>query len=137
MAGIKGTDTKPELILRRGLHKRGFRYRLHDKSLPGKPDLVFPKYHAVLFANGCFWHGHDCHLFRWPQTRKEFWRNKILGNMKRDADTHKKLLAQGWRIGRIWECALKGKTRRPLGEVLDMCATWLFGDQPETEIKGL
>ena len=66
MAGIRGKDTKPELLLRRGLHRLGFRFRLHDNRLPGKPDLVFPKYHAVLFANGCFWHGHDCHLFKCP-----------------------------------------------------------------------
>src|SRR3954470_16295918 len=77
MAGIRGTNTAPEMILRRALHAEGFRYRLHDRRLPGKPDMVFPRHHAVIFAHGCFWHGHDCHLFKWPSTRPEFWQTKI------------------------------------------------------------
>ena len=80
MSGIRGKNTRPELLIRKGLHARGFRFRLHDKRLPGKPDLVLPKYSAVIFVHGCFWHGHDCHLFKWPQSRREFWRKKITRN---------------------------------------------------------
>ena len=107
MSGIRGTDTKPELVLRRGLHQLGFRYRLHDRRLPGTPDLVFPRYNAVIFVNGCFWHGHDCHLFRWPKTREKFWKSKITGNMQRDTRNWGLLEAEGWRILVVWECALK------------------------------
>ena len=77
MAGIKGKNTKPELVIRSALHRRGFRFRLHRKDLPGKPDLVFTRRNAVIFVHGCFWHGHDCHLFRWPKNREDFWREKI------------------------------------------------------------
>ena len=136
MSGIRGTNTRPELVLRRGLHKRGFRYRLHTRKLPGKPDLAFPKHNAVIFANGCFWHGHDCHLFKWPQTREEFWRTKISANKERDTDNLLALRAQGWRVGIVWECAIKGKTRRPPDDVLDQCADWLVSDLPEMEIQG-
>jgi DNA mismatch endonuclease (patch repair protein) len=136
MAGIKGRNTKPELILRRGLHKRGFRYKLHDKSLPGKPDLVFPKYHAVLFANGCFWHGHKCNLFKWPKTREKFWRDKITGNIERDKRTDTALEAAGWRIARIWECSLKGKNKLPLDLIFDDCAEWLLGKKTELDVSG-
>lgn len=136
MAGIRGADTKPELILRRGLHKRGFRYRLHDRSLPGRPDMVFPGHNAVLFADGCFWHGHDCHLFKWPKSRKEFWREKIGGNIERDRRNEQALLDAGWRVARVWECALKGKTRRPVDSVIGDCATWIRSDTPQLEIAG-
>ncbi|MBS9718525.1 DNA mismatch endonuclease Vsr [Pseudohalocynthiibacter aestuariivivens] len=128
MAAIKGKDTRPELILRSGLHARGFRFRLHHKKLPGKPDLVFPKYRAVLFANGCFWHGHECHLFKWPKSREEFWRTKIGGNVERDQRNAADLQSAGWRIGVVWECALKGKWRRDTGDVIDTVATWLSSD---------
>src|SRR4051812_22955527 len=84
MAGIRGKNTKPEILIRGVLHKAGFRFRLHAKHLPGKPDLVLAKYHAAILVNGCFWHGHDCHLFRWPSTKKEFWRAKILKNRAND-----------------------------------------------------
>lgn len=108
MAGIRGKDTRPEMILRRGLHARGFRFRLHDRRLPGSPDLVFPGRRAVIFVHGCFWHGHGCHLFRLPATRQEFWRAKIEGNAARDALAEGALAADGWRVLSIWECALKG-----------------------------
>jgi DNA mismatch endonuclease (patch repair protein) len=118
MSGIRGKDTKPEMIVRRGLHARGFRFRLHDKRLPGKPDLVFPKYHAVIFVHGCFWHGHGCHLFKWPKTREAFWREKIEGNQERDAEINQQLMRTGWRVIEIWECALKGKTDAELEEIV-------------------
>jgi DNA mismatch endonuclease (patch repair protein) len=137
MAGIRGKDTKPELAVRRALHAAGFRYRLHDRTLPGKPDLVFPKHGAVVFVHGCFWHGHDCHLFRLPATRPEFWQAKIEGNAGRDRKAVKALVDAGWRVGTIWECALKGKTRRPAGEVAGVLADWLCGEEPKLEMGGI
>ena len=83
MAGIGPANTKPEMMLRRGLHAMGWRYRLHDPKLPGRPDMVFPGRKAVILVNGCFWHGHDCHLFKWPKSREQFWRHKISGNCAR------------------------------------------------------
>jgi DNA mismatch endonuclease, patch repair protein len=136
MAGIRGKDTKPEIVLRRGLHGRGFRFQLHRSDLPGKPDLVFPRHRAVLFAQGCFWHGHQCRLFKWPQTRNEFWRTKIIQNCDRDKASSKKLREAGWRIGEVWECALKGRSRLDVTEVLDRCERWLLSSDPALEITG-
>lgn len=136
MAGIRSKDTKPELLLRRALHRRGLRYRLHVSALPGKPDLVFPAKRAVLFAHGCFWHGHTCHLFRLPSTRQEFWEAKIAGNRAADSRALAGLLAAGWRVGVVWECSLKGKLRLPQEEVIDRCAEWLAGGEPTFELRG-
>lgn len=137
MSGIRSTNTKPELVLRKGLHRLGFRFRLHDRSLPGSPDLVFPKHRAVIFAHGCFWHGHDCHLFKWPSSRTEFWTAKINRNRVVDAVAATALQAAGWRVGTVWECALKGRTRLPLEDVLETCAEWLRSDQPTLEVREL
>jgi DNA mismatch endonuclease, patch repair protein len=134
MAGIGPANTKPEMILRRGLHALGFRYRLHDRKLPGSPDIVLAGRKAVIFVNGCFWHGHDCHLFRWPGTREQFWKDKISGNIRRDRTVRASLAASGWRIADIWECALKGRERRPLDEVLAECASFLASDEPYRSI---
>jgi DNA mismatch endonuclease (patch repair protein) len=136
MAGIGGKNTKPELLVRKGLHKLGFRYLLHTPALPGKPDIVFPKYKAVILINGCFWHAHDCHLFKWPSTRKDFWREKILSNKKRDERNLNKYTELGWKVLIIWECAIKGKTRRPVSEVVNAAANWLQFDDHNSEIKG-
>lgn len=136
MAGIRGQNTRPELLLRRGLHALGFRFRLHDRALPGRPDLVFPRYRAVLLAHGCFWHGHDCALFRWPATRREFWQAKIEGNRLRDAATLERLAGEGWRCGIVWECATKGAGRLPLGEVVSRCAEWLRSEEEQFELQG-
>ncbi|QMV26691.1 DNA mismatch endonuclease Vsr [Brucella sp. BO3] len=136
MAGIRATNTKPELIVRRALHAGGFRYKLHDRSLPGKPDIVFPRYHAVLFIHGCFWHGHDCHLFRMPTTRPEFWLEKIKRNREVDQRVDEQLSGAGWRIGVVWECSMKGRTRRDLAEIIGLCADWLHGSIPRLEIRG-
>jgi DNA mismatch endonuclease (patch repair protein) len=137
MAGIRGKDTKPELAVRRALHAAGFRYRLHDSKLPGKPDMVFPGRSAVVFVHGCFWHGHDCHLFRLPATRPEFWQAKIRGNVERDRKAAKALLDAGWRVGTVWECALKGKTRWPDGDVADVLSNWLRGAAPDCDVRGI
>lgn len=136
MAGIKGKDTKPEMLLRRGLHARGLRYRLHDRRLPGRPDMVFPARRAVLFAHGCFWHGHDCLLFRLPSTRTEFWSAKIDRNREVDARSTAALAGAGWRVGVVWECALRGRGRLPLDTVLDICLGWIAGEEPSLEIRG-
>jgi DNA mismatch endonuclease (patch repair protein) len=135
MAGIRGINTKPELLLRRGLHCAGFRYRLHDRALPGKPDMVFPRRHAVLFAHGCFWHGHDCHLFKWPATRQEFWRTKIGRNREVDARTDAALKVAGWRRGTVWECALRGKYRMAPSEVFEQLTKWLQSDRETIELS--
>lgn len=137
MSGIRGGNTKPEVMVRHALHARGLRYRLHDRSLPGKPDIVFPRYKAVLFAHGCFWHGHDCGLFRWPSTRPEFWRTKITRNRFVDARNTDALEKLGWRQAIVWECALKGKARLPLVEVIDRCENWLKSRKPHLEGRGM
>lgn len=136
MAGIRASNTNPEIMLRSGLHAVGFRFRLHDRMLPGKPDITFPRYRAVLFAHGCFWHGHDCHLFKWPKSREEFWRTKITRNREHDARASAALLAAGWRHGVVWECALKGRTRLLLNDVIEATAAWLRSDLQAFEIEG-
>lgn len=107
MAGIRGKDTKPEMIVRRGLHARGFRYRLHSRDLPGKPDIVLPKYRAVIFVHGCFWHGHDCPAFKWPKSREAFWRTKIERNRRRHDEVLAHLATMGWNAETVWECELR------------------------------
>lgn len=136
MAAIKGGNTKPELQIRRGLHAAGLRYRLHAKDLPGKPDLVFPKHRAVIFVNGCFWHHHDCHLFKWPATREAFWRRKIERNVENDATVLASLRASGWRTAIVWECALKGRTRMKLPEAIQALAAWVRSDVETMVIRG-
>ena len=137
MAGIRAKNTKPELLLRRELHARGFRYRLHDKRLAGKPDLVFPRFKAVIFVHGCFWHGHSCPLFKWPKTRQKFWRDKIEGNRARDLANEVVLLDNEWRVGSVWECALRGRTRRDTPELIDQCTAWLQSDVAQLDIAGI
>ena len=137
MAGIRGKDTGPEMTIRRGLHRLGFRYRLHVSDLPGKPDLVFPRLNAVIFIHGCFWHAHDCHLFRWPSTRQDFWKSKIEGNRRRDVLACTKLRQEGWRILTVWECAIKGRTKRNESEVVTAAADWLTAGNDDLEIRGI
>jgi DNA mismatch endonuclease, patch repair protein len=107
MSGIRGKDTKPEIIVRKALHKAGYRFRLHRKDLPGNPDIVLPKYRTVIFVHGCFWHGHMCKNFKWPKTRPEFWREKIEGNIERDKRDIAALEALGWNVKVIWECEIR------------------------------
>lgn len=108
MSGIRGKNTKPEIQVRHGLFAEGLRYRLHDKRLPGNPDIVLPKHHAVVFVHGCFWHCHNCSLFRWPKSNTEFWLKKLNRNRKADEVSEMRLSEIGWRIAIVWECALKG-----------------------------
>ena len=108
MSRIRSKDTKPEMLVRKFLHKNGFRYRLHVKNLPGKPDIVLPKYKTVIFIHGCFWHGHEgCRYYVVPKTRTEWWLNKIGTNISNDANAEKALEDAGWKIIKIWECQLK------------------------------
>ena len=112
MSRIRSKDTKPELIVRSFLHRNGFRFRLHDKKLPGKPDIVFKKYKTVIFVHGCFWHGHKgCKYFVMPKARRKFWLNKIEGNKKRDEENFLRLRNEGWKVFSIFECELKGTKR--------------------------
>lgn len=136
MAGIRGKDTKPEKLVRSGLHRLGYRFRLHARELPGKPDLILPRYRAAIFVNGCFWHGHDCHLFRWPSTRQEFWRAKIIGNRERDARNLLALKDSGWRALSIWECALRGRDKIQFENILQDVSGWIDGNSDLEEIRG-
>ena len=134
MAGIGPRNTKPEMMIRRGLHALGWRYRLHLKDLPGRPDLVFPGRKAVIFVHGCFWHGHDCALFRWPSTREDFWKAKISGNVRRDHRVRDELIAMGWRVLDVWECTMRGRHRLPPEEVLAGCVAFLEGSAAQASI---
>lgn len=136
MAGIRGKNTKPELIVRRGVFSKGFRFRLHVRNLPGHPDLVFPRHKAVIFVNGCFWHGHDCRFFRVPKTNAGFWKAKIRGNRKRDTRHVIKLLSDGWRVMTVWECALRGKKIEFTDRVIARVVRWLGSRSKKAEIKG-
>lgn len=136
MAGIRGKNTRPEMLLRRGLHALGWRYRLHGRGIPGRPDLVFAPRRALVFANGCFWHGHACHLFRWPQSRPGFWREKIASNIARDERIRERLLADGWRVAEVWECTLKGRERRPLPGVLAELEAFLRSEEKFLSVGG-
>ena len=112
MSRIKGKDTKPEMLVRKFLHGNGFRYRLHDKKLPGKPDIVLPKYKTIIMVHGCFWHGHEgCRYFVIPKTKTEWWTNKIEKTRQQDLDNEQRLKDMGWRVISIFECSIKPKKR--------------------------
>ena len=118
MSRIRGKDTGPELRLRSLLHRAGFRYRLHDTTLPGKPDLVFPRYRTVIFVHGCYWHRHSgCKYATTPRTRTDFWLAKFQGTVERDRRTAEALTQRGWRVITVWECELK---RDPAGVVFEI-----------------
>ncbi len=132
MSGIRGKDTRPELALRSALFAAGLRYRLHQRGLPGSPDLVFPKYRAALFVHGCFWHRHDgCRYATSPKTNSDFWRLKFEGNVSRDARNVALLGEQGWRVAIVWECALK----RSVDEVAQAVGMWLRGNEAALTIE--
>lgn len=135
MAGIRGRDTKPEKVIRSALHGKGVRFRVNRRDLPGKPDIVFPGPKAVIFVHGCFWHGHDCPLFRLPGTRTEFWAAKIGKNRANDANVTQALLENGWRVGIVWECAIRGRGR-DVPSVIDTLIAWLRSDIRSIELRG-
>lgn len=134
MSGIRGKNTKPELAIRRGLFRHGFRFRVHVSKLPGKPDIVLPKHRTVVLVNGCFWHGHECSLFKWPSTRVDFWTKKIETNRKHDAQSLEELRTQGWRTLVVWECATKGRGKWPADSLLDAITEFILGENRYSEI---
>ena len=132
MSAIRATNTKPELDVRRGLHARGFRFRIHVKTMQGTPDIVLKRYRAVVLVNGCFWHGHDCSLFRLPKTNAEFWRSKIDATKGRDDRNISSLTEQSWRVAIIWQCSLKSVEDR--AETIAELDQWLrFGGTTKFE----
>ncbi|MBX8607110.1 very short patch repair endonuclease [Pseudomonas cichorii] len=126
MSGIHGKNTSPELLIRKALHARGFRFRIHAKNLPGKPDLLFPKYKSALFIHGCFWHGHACRYFKIPKTRPEFWLEKIGKNQSRDSLQEDALKAMGWRVLIVWECAVRSMKKEKSSLLIDLITDWLI-----------
>jgi len=125
MASVGQKNTGVEILLRKALHRRGLRYRLHDRSLPGSPDLVFPRFRAVIFVHGCYWHAHGCHRSTVPKTRNAFWAAKFAANKARDAKKAKALRSLGWRVMTVWECALRGKTARSSEAIAKRVQAWL------------
>ena len=125
MAAIRSTVTKPELYVRKILYRAGYRYRLHVKKLPGKPDIVLKKYNLVIFVNGCFWHGHNCALFKLPKTRTEFWKTKISKNVLNDQRNISNLVHTGWNVKTVWECMLKGKNKLESSKLLENIEQWI------------
>lgn len=137
MSAIKSKNTSIELVIRKELHKKGFRYRLHNKDMPGKPDLVLSKYKAVIFVHGCFWHGHEgCKIARTPKSNVDFWVQKITRNQERDKLHINTLVASGWRVLTVWECALKGSQKLPLDTVILDIEDWILGDDLISEFRG-
>ena len=131
MAGIRGKDTRPEMTVRSYLHRIGFRFRLHRRSMPGSPDLVLPRWNAAIFVHGCFWHGHSgCRYFRLPKTRKVFWEAKINANTVRDVAAVLALSESGWRVAVVWECAL----RNDAANSLDLLANFIRSTDASIEI---
>lgn len=136
MAAVRARNTKPELMIRRALHEAGLRYRLNVRDLPGKPDIVLPRYRAVVSVHGCFWHRHECDLFRWPESRPEFWRDKLDGNAVRDRNASEALDKAGWRQAVIWECALKGRKKRDFQDTMQRLIAWIRSDEQAITIGG-
>lgn len=134
MAAIRSSDTKPEIWVRKRLHAAGFRFRLNVSGMPGRPDIVLRKYRAVIFVNGCFWHKHECALFKWPKSRQEWWRQKLNANHQRDLVVQDKLRECGWRVLTIWECALKGPQKWPEDELVQAIINWPNSGGPLEEI---
>ena len=144
MAAIRAKDTKPELLVRKFLWSRGFRYRLNHSRLPGKPDIVLRRYRTCIFINGCFWHGHDgCRYFVMPKSNTDFWKAKIDRNKERDSETQRKLASMGWHCITIWECQLKPKVRDATLDSLEYTMSHIFlkdhsiksYEMPEEEVQ--
>lgn len=135
MSGIRGKDTKPEILLRKQLHARGFRFRLHDRKLPGNPDLVLRKYNAVIFVHGCFWHRHEgCRYSTTPATRPEFWAEKFAGNVERDKRNIEALRKTGWRVAVVWECGLR---KSYSSSTTDQLVSWISAGKDFLETPSL
>lgn len=125
MSRIRSRDTAPEMLIRRGLHASGFRFRLHQRQLPGRPDIVLPRYRTVIFVNGCFWHSHGCHISRLPETQREYWQPKLDRTIQRDRDAAAALKLAGWKVVVVWECALRGRERLAEGAALAQISAFI------------
>jgi DNA mismatch endonuclease (patch repair protein) len=139
MSGIRAKNTKAEVEIRKRLFAAGFRYRLHDTKLPGKPDIIFPSYKAVIFIHGCFWHAHDCELFKVPSTRKAFWHKKLNRNREKDEENNRNLKKDGWRIMTIWECSFRGagkKRDKQIDVIIKKAVKWLTSGKRSIEMRG-
>jgi DNA mismatch endonuclease (patch repair protein) len=136
MAAVRSRNTKPELMIRKALHASGLRYRINVRDLPGKPDIVLPRHRALVFVHGCFWHRHECDLFRWPESRPEFWRDKLNTNAARDITSAEALEKGGWRQAVIWECALKGRKKRDFQDTMQRLIAWIRSDEQAITIRG-
>jgi DNA mismatch endonuclease, patch repair protein len=136
MAAIRHRNTKPEMIVRRMLHRAGFRFRLHRRDLPGTPDLTLKKWNAVIEVQGCFWHAHDCHLFKRPKDNAEFWSEKHGQNFNRDQQNADAIAALGMRRLVIWECALRGRTGLDQTTIQNRVVNWITGTESRGEISG-
>lgn len=134
MSGIRSENTKPEIVIRKGLHREGFRFRLRRFGLPGKPDIVLPKYRAVILVHGCFWHKHHCSLFKLPDTRTDFWLTKLNGNALRDTKNIEKLIRAGWRVAIVWECTMRGRRKMETVDLIETLADWLKGEENRIEV---
>jgi DNA mismatch endonuclease (patch repair protein) len=129
MQAVRSKNTNPEIVVRKLIFAKGLRFRLHDKTLPGTPDIVLAKYRAVIFVHGCFWHGHNCHLFKSPATRPDFWREKLDSNRDRDTLHRAALREAGWRVLVVWECALKGRFRLEEAKLAGDILKWVRNDE--------
>ena len=136
MSNVGQKDTAPERLLRSALHRAGLRYRLHVRNLPGTPDLVFPRFSAVIFVHGCYWHSHGCYKSTVPKSNRDFWEKKFRVNRTRDARNKLAILELGWRVLVIWECALFGKHSLQLDDIVMEVKTWLKGTSQERQISG-
>lgn len=138
MSRIRSKDTKPEILIRSLLHEGGFRFRIHRKDLPGNPDIVLPKHHTIVFVHGCFWHGHKCHMSKIPETRRDFWLNKISSNNERDRKAVKNLISIGWKVIIIWECSLRGTGKLPQQEIFKKVFQFIYKkNKMHIEISGI
>jgi DNA mismatch endonuclease (patch repair protein) len=134
MASVGQKNTGAEVLLRKALHRLGLRYKLHDRSLPGSPDLVFPRFRAVAFVHGCYWHSHGCYRSTVPKTRNAFWTSKFAANKARDSKRHAELLNRDWRVLTVWECALIGKLAKPAESLAKRVETWLKSEERACDI---
>lgn len=138
MAGIRSRNTKPELVVRKLLHRAGFRYRLDSRIGRTRPDIVLPKWNTAIFIHGCFWHGHKpCHLYRLPKSREEFWLTKVSSNRERDTRSIGAIRDEGWNIVTVWECAVKGRRRLQAGELVDRLRVVIGASPDAHEISGV
>ena len=136
MSGIGGKNTKPELLVRKALFAAGFRFRLHRKDLPGRPDVVLPSRRVVVFVHGCFWHAHQgCRYAKSPATRREFWEAKLASNVERDRRATKALLSAGWRVLVVWECATRSSG--VLEKLSELLTRWIEGAELNGELSGM